>query len=280
MQRHPVTPSNLAGIILECQSDVMSPMGGLTQAAQFWSHALGFAVKPSGNLHACACVSYATRPERLHIELRAVEHASQGYIQLHAEDVEAEVERLERLGAARVQQIECRWIMVAPTGHRFCVLPKAVVKGKSGAIGLGPVGENNWRDIVNIEVLPNQRRFVAPPAYYLTLCHYGSQGWQPLAIYREDELIGMMIWTEDPADGACWFGGITIDRRHQRQGHGRRALRLALALLGDTYGYGRFALSYKPDNPAKNLYRSLGFSEKDEWVDDEVVARLNQKTDI
>ncbi len=37
-----------------------------------------------------------------------------------------------------------------------------------------------------------------------------------------------------------------------------------------------FALSYKPTNVvAKHLYNSIGFSETDEWEDDEIVARFS-----
>lgn len=41
---------------------------------------------------------------------------------LETDDVEAEVARVEALGAKRVEQIRTWWVMGAPTGQRFCVI--------------------------------------------------------------------------------------------------------------------------------------------------------------
>ena len=38
------------------------------------------------------------------------------------DDVEAEVSRLEELGAKRIAQVKRWWVMEAPTGQRFCVV--------------------------------------------------------------------------------------------------------------------------------------------------------------
>jgi ribosomal protein S18 acetylase RimI-like enzyme len=47
-------------------------------------------------------------------------------------------------------------------------------------------------------------------------------------------------------------------------------------MLAEERGYQYFALSYQPANiVAKHLYDTLGFTEMDEWEDDEVVARLS-----
>ena len=44
-------------------------------------------------------------------------------LDIGADDVEAEVARLEKLGAKRIKKVN-RWIvMQAPTGQRFCVVP-------------------------------------------------------------------------------------------------------------------------------------------------------------
>ena len=39
-----------------------------------------------------------------------------------SDDVEAEVRRLEALGARRIRQVQSWWVMEAPTGQRFCVV--------------------------------------------------------------------------------------------------------------------------------------------------------------
>ena len=45
------------------------------------------------------------------------------HIDIETDDVDAEVRRLERLGARRVRRVESWWIMEAPTGQLLCVIP-------------------------------------------------------------------------------------------------------------------------------------------------------------
>jgi hypothetical protein len=45
------------------------------------------------------------------------------HLDIETNDIDAEVERLEKLGAKRIEQVREWWILEAPTGHRFCVLP-------------------------------------------------------------------------------------------------------------------------------------------------------------
>jgi hypothetical protein len=44
------------------------------------------------------------------------------HLDIESDDVEAEVRRLESLGARRVEQVQTWWVMEAPTGQRFCVV--------------------------------------------------------------------------------------------------------------------------------------------------------------
>jgi len=142
-----------------------------------------------------------------------------------------------------------------------------------GEITLRPVTAETWRQVYAVQVHEAQRDFVMPAGYYLALCAYGGD-WQPLAIVHDGAVVGFLMWAVDPADGACWLGGIQIDRAWQRQGFGRRAIVAALAMLAEAHGFRHFALSYQPANvAAARLYASLGFVESGEWEDDEVVAR-------
>ncbi len=145
-----------------------------------------------------------------------------------------------------------------------------------GEISIQPVTAKNWRQIYAVQVTEEQHEFVMPPGYYLALCAYGGD-WQPLAVVHDGAVIGFLMWAVDPADGACWLGGIQIDRAWQRRGLGRQAINAALAMLEQVHGFRHFALSYQPANTvAARLYAGLGFVETGEWEDDEVVARLSR----
>jgi hypothetical protein len=46
------------------------------------------------------------------------------HLDIHTDDLEAEVARLEQAGAVRVQQVNEWWIMQDPAGLPFCVIPE------------------------------------------------------------------------------------------------------------------------------------------------------------
>lgn len=108
--------SRLAGLIIDCQTE------NLDQAAEFWSKALGYAVRTSTTPEDEHYIPFATEPNDLHIEVQQVEHPSRVHLDIETDDVEAEVSRLEKLGAKRLKQVRSWWVMEAPTGHRFCVV--------------------------------------------------------------------------------------------------------------------------------------------------------------
>jgi predicted enzyme related to lactoylglutathione lyase len=111
-----VHKSRLAGFIIDCRTD------DLDQAGLFWSQALGYALKKSSAAQDAQYRLLDTPSEDLHIEVQKVEHPSRVHLDIEADDIEAEVKRLEKLGAKRIAQVRTWWVMEAPTGQRFCVV--------------------------------------------------------------------------------------------------------------------------------------------------------------
>ncbi len=108
--------SRLAGFIIDCRTD------NLDAAAQFWGAALGFQPNRSGDPADDAYVELQTGRGDLHVEVQRVEHDSRVHLDIEADDVEAEVARLEALGAKRIGEVRTWCVMEAPTGQRFCVV--------------------------------------------------------------------------------------------------------------------------------------------------------------
>ena len=105
--------SRLAGFIIDCEcSDIDA-------AAQFWSGALGLAVRPPVD---ALYRTLETSGDEVHVEVQKVAHPSRVHLDIETDDIEAEVRRLERLGARRIEQVRTWWVMQAPTGQRFCVV--------------------------------------------------------------------------------------------------------------------------------------------------------------
>lgn len=109
--------SRLGGLIIDCRTD------DLEREAAFWSGALGHAVRPSSDPDDEHYVILDTPAGEPYIELQSVDHPSRVHLDIKTDDVEAEVRRLERLGARRVRRVKSWWVLEAPSGHRFCVIP-------------------------------------------------------------------------------------------------------------------------------------------------------------
>jgi predicted enzyme related to lactoylglutathione lyase len=106
--------SRLAGFIIDCQTEQ------LDEAARFWSAALGLAAQPPGADPRYRVLQ--TPADEVHVEVQQVSHASRVHLDIESDDIEAEVHRLERLGAQRVGMVQGWCVMQAPTGQRFCVV--------------------------------------------------------------------------------------------------------------------------------------------------------------
>jgi predicted enzyme related to lactoylglutathione lyase len=112
--------SRLSTILIDCAED------GFERSMDFWSAALGRdpvePIERGGR--------YAPLRGRIGgdggpiVLLQRVPAEERGvHLDIEADDVEAEVSRLERLGA-RVKRRHDPWVvMEAPSGHAFCVVP-------------------------------------------------------------------------------------------------------------------------------------------------------------
>ena len=108
--------SRLAGFIVDCEG------GDLDAAARFWGHALGYDAMPLTEPEEEKYRQLNTGPTGMHIEVQRVDHPSRVHLDIETDDIEAEVKRLEDLGAKRIGEVRTWCVMEAPTGHRFCVV--------------------------------------------------------------------------------------------------------------------------------------------------------------
>jgi hypothetical protein len=116
--------SRLAGFIIDCENV------DLPQAASFWSAALGL---PTGEREG-EYIKLDASARDLAIEVQNVQHPSRLHLDIESDDVEAEVRRLEKLGAKALERVRTWVVLEAPTGQRFCVIrAKGDLEGAAGA---------------------------------------------------------------------------------------------------------------------------------------------------
>jgi hypothetical protein len=121
--------SRLSGFIIDCET--LDP----GSAALFWGSALGMQARPADDQR---YIRLDASARDLIVEVQAVQHASRVHLDIETDDVEAEVQRLEGLGARRLLKVRTFWVLEAPTGQRFCVV---VAKGdltKAAGVNVWP----------------------------------------------------------------------------------------------------------------------------------------------
>jgi predicted enzyme related to lactoylglutathione lyase len=108
--------SKLAGFIIDCQTD------DLESAAHFWANALGMPLRELPPDEAALYKGLTDAHHGLSIEVQIVKHPSRVHLDIETDDIQAEVRRLEKLGAKQIQAVHTWVVMEAPTGQRFCVV--------------------------------------------------------------------------------------------------------------------------------------------------------------
>ena len=105
--------SRLTAIGIDVPADVHQ------REAAFWSGALGKDVESDKD------GTYLTVGQVAHLEVFAQRIGDEGpriHLDVETDDVDAEVARLEALGAERVEKVKTWWIMRDPAGLKFCVV--------------------------------------------------------------------------------------------------------------------------------------------------------------
>ena len=110
--------SRLSTFVIDC------PTEDVEEAARFWSGALGRKVKPLDGPPEIVGPYRELETEQAEplLLVQKVDHPGRVHLDIEADDLEAEVKRLEALGAKRIGFVKRWWVMEAPTGQRFCVV--------------------------------------------------------------------------------------------------------------------------------------------------------------
>ncbi len=108
--------SRLGALVVDCDTD------DLSEAAEFWSAALGIPAESPAEQSNEKYVRLEGKPGEVQVILQKVEHPARVHVDIETDDIDSEVNRLESLGASIVDRLEKWVVMEAPSGQRFCVI--------------------------------------------------------------------------------------------------------------------------------------------------------------
>ena len=107
--------SKLAGFIIDCRDRIW------IGAADFWGNALGMPVRDLPPGEGEIYKRLEDHQHGLHIEVQTVSHPSRVHLDIETDDIEAEVRRLEKLGAKRVKWFTAGGSWRPPRGSDFAL---------------------------------------------------------------------------------------------------------------------------------------------------------------
>ncbi len=108
--------SRLGAVIIDCQIDT------LFDHAEFWGATLGSQPESQEGRINQKYVRLEGNPGEAQVILQKVDHPSRIHIDIETDDIDAEVKRLESLGAVVIERMEKWVVMQAPSQHRFCII--------------------------------------------------------------------------------------------------------------------------------------------------------------
>ena len=155
-------------------------------------------------------------------------------------------------------------------------------------ITLRKITLENRREVFNLEVTEEQRRFVAPNLSSVASCYVlATNGGNPLpfAIYADEQVVGFVMIVygitgyELPKiaiNNYCILR-LMIGEQYQKWGYGREAMKKILEYIYTfPVGPAQYCwIQYEADNiVAKKLYESFGFHDNGEICENEPVTVL------
>lgn len=106
--------SRLGNIVIDCQTN------DLLSEAKFWSAALGYPLPEDPGADG-KFIQLVTAPGDVQVIIQRVTHEPRAHLDIETDSIDAEIARLEQLGASIVARNEGWTVMQAPGEHRFCV---------------------------------------------------------------------------------------------------------------------------------------------------------------
>lgn len=144
------------------------------------------------------------------------------------------------------------------------------------------VTPDNWRILNALKVKEEQKGFVASSITILARAYaFREFGSRVYGVYDGNVPIGVLMQREHK-DGdklQCILDQFMIAEQFQGRGYGRAAMKLWISMMEKEEKCDSILLCYKEsDEPARNLYLSLGFYHNGQADEDEIVMEYDLRS--
>jgi len=143
----------------------------------------------------------------------------------------------------------------------------------SDTVTIQPITMDNIRDVLRLEVAPDQKAFVASNMVTMAFAYVDT--YVPYAICAADRVVGLVAIEyvpENPIEDRHWICRFMIGEAFQGKGYGSAGMREAMAMIAAKPDSDRVRLSVVPENlRAIRFYERLGFVDIGEELQGEAV---------
>jgi len=142
-------------------------------------------------------------------------------------------------------------------------------------VSLEKITKENLSKILALRVTDGQTAFVADNATSIAEAYFTEQAWFR-AVFADGIPVGFVMLYMDKNKSEYYVWRFMIDRKHQRNGHGFKAMKMVIDYVKELPNAKELSISYVPSegNPSP-FYRKLGFKDTGEVVHGENVMKLS-----
>ena len=128
------------------------------------------------------------------------------------------------------------------------------------SVELREITAENVKAVMRLSVTDAQDDYVAPNSWSVAEAAYTDDRWLR-AVYVDDDPVGLVLLSERREVPRYYLWRFMIDRDHQGNGYGKRAMELLIDYVATLPDAKELFLSFMPgaDGP-EGFYRSLGFA--------------------
>jgi len=141
------------------------------------------------------------------------------------------------------------------------------------SVTLREVTRETVRDVLRLEVSPEQTRFVANNAVSIAQAHFSPEAWFR-AIYADDEPVGFLMLSDKPEEPEYFLWRLMLGVEHQGKGYGQQALELLVEHVRGRPGATELLTSVvQEEGSPQPFYEAFGFVSTGLVEDGELVLR-------
>lgn len=117
----------------------------------------------------------------------------------------------------------------------------------------------NWEECIQLQLREDQEPFIASNLYSLAQSKF-LPNFETLAVYKDQAMVGFVMFGIDPDDSQYWIYRLMIDSNHQGKGYGIETMKQVIDRIREKPDTTNIMVAYHPENiAAASLYEKLGF---------------------